>query len=267
VTTRVRLLPGLLADLAEESASLDALVSRLPDAGWGTLTPAAGWTIAHQIGHLAWTDDQALLAVRAPDEFTGTLRKAAAQLGVAVEAGAQEGAATAPRDLLARWRQGRADLARELGELPEDERIPWYGPPMSAPSLATARLMETWAHGLDVADALGLARVTTPRIRQVAHLGVRTRDYSFAVHGIAPPREEFRVELTGPGGEVWVWGPEDAADRVTGPAVDFALLVTQRIHRGDTGLVADGDGARRWLEIAQAFAGPPGPGRGPQQPA
>ena len=264
MTTRVRLLPGLLADLAEESATVDALVSDLSDAGWATPTPAEGWTIAHQIGHLAWTDDQALLAVRAPDEFTGTLRKAAAQLGAAVEAGAQEGAATAPRDLLARWRQGRADLVRELEELPEDERIPWYGPPLSAPSLVTARLMETWAHGLDVADALGRPRVTTPRIRQVAHLGVRTRDYSFAVHGIAPPREEYRVELAGPGGEVWVWGPEDAADRVTGTAVDFALLVTQRIHRDDTDLLTQGDGARRWLQIAQAFAGPPGAGRDPR---
>ena len=263
MTTRLRLLPGLLADLAEESAALDDLVSGLPDSGWATPTPAEGWTVAHQIGHLAWTDDQALLAVRAPAEFTGTLRKAAAQLGAAVEAGAQEGAAAAPGDLLARWRQGRADLARELEELPEDERIPWYGPPMSAPSLVTARLMETWAHGLDVADALGRPRVTTPRIRQVAHLGVRTRDYSFAVHGLAPPREEYRVELAGPGGEVWVWGPEDAADRVTGSAVDFALLVTQRIHRDDTDLVTQGEGARYWLEIAQAFAGPPGTGRDP----
>ena len=92
---------------------------------------------------------------------------------------------------------------------------------------------------------------------------MRTRDYSFAVHGLAPPREEYRVELAGPGGEVWVWGPEDAADRVTGSAVDFALLVTQRIHRDDTDLVTQGEGARYWLEIAQAFAGPPGTGRDP----
>jgi uncharacterized protein (TIGR03084 family) len=261
VTTRVRLLPGLLAELAEESAALDGLVADLPDAAWSTPTPAAGWTVAHQISHLAWTDDQALLAVRAPDDFTGTLRKAAAQMGAAVEAGAREGAATPPAALLARWRQGRADLARELEELPEDERIPWYGPPMSAASLVTARLMETWAHGLDVADALGRPRVATHRIRQVAHLGVRTRDYSFAVHGMAPPREEYRVELTGPDGEVWAWGPDDASDRVTGPAVDFALLVTQRIHRGDTALVTEGAGADRWLQIAQAFAGPPGAGR------
>jgi uncharacterized protein (TIGR03084 family) len=261
VTTSVGLLPGLLADLSDESASLDALVADLPPEGWATPTPAEGWTVAHQIAHLAWTDDQALLSVRSPDEFGGALRKAAAQTGDAVDAAARAGALAAPADLLRRWRQGRADLVRELEELPDGERLPWYGPPMSAASLVTARLMETWAHGQDVADALGATRPVTPRIRHVAHLGVRTRDYSFAVHGMAPPRVEYRVELTGPGGEVWTWGPEDSAERLTGPADDFARLVTQRIHRNDTALVAEGDGVARWLEIAQAFAGPPGEGR------
>jgi uncharacterized protein (TIGR03084 family) len=260
VTTSVGLLAALLADLAEESATLDARVSRLTPGEWRTPTPAEGWTVAHQISHLAWTDDQALLAIRAPAEFTSTLRKAAA-LGVAVEAGAQAGAQADPADLLERWRRGRSDVLRELDELPEGERIPWYGPPMSASSLVTARLMETWAHGLDVADALGLPRSITSRIRHVAHLGVRTRDYSFAVHGLAPPRQEYRVELTGPAGELWTWGPDEATERLTGDALDFALLVTQRIHRDDTGLVADGEGVRHWLEIAQAFAGPPGQGR------
>jgi uncharacterized protein (TIGR03084 family) len=261
VTTSVGLLPGLLADLSDESAALDVLVADLPAEGWATPTPAEGWTVAHQIAHLAWTDDQALLSVRSPDEFGSALRKAAAQNGDVVDAGARTGAQVPPADLLRRWRQGRADLLREIEELPEGERIPWYGPPMSASSLVTARLMETWAHGQDVADALGVARPVTARFRHVAHLGVRTRDYSFAVHGMAPPRGEYRLELTGPEGELWTWGPEDSADRLTGPAVDFALLVTQRIHRDDTALVAEGDGVRRWLGIAQAFAGPPGEGR------
>jgi uncharacterized protein (TIGR03084 family) len=263
VTTGVGLLPGLLADLADESASLDLLVADLDPAGWTTPTPAEGWTVAHQIAHLAWTDDQALLAVRSPDEFGSTLRKAAAQAGDATEAGAQAGARLPPAVLLERWRSGRADLLREVEELPDGERIPWYGPPMSASSLLTARLMETWAHGLDVADALGVHPQPTGRIRHVAHLGIRTRDYSFAVHGLAPPRTEFRVELGGPAGEQWAWGPDESADRLTGDAVEFALLVTQRINRRDTALRAEGADVARWLEIAQAFAGPPGQGRPP----
>jgi uncharacterized protein (TIGR03084 family) len=261
VTTSVGLLPALLADLADESASLDRLVADLSPAGWATPTPAPGWTVAHQIAHLAWTDEQALLAVRSPDEFGSAVRKIAAQSEDPTEAGAQAGAQLPAAELLARWRRGRADLLHEVEQLPEGERIPWYGPPMSASSLLTARLMETWAHGLDVADALGVPRRPTARVRHVVHLGIRTRDYSFAVHGLAPPRGEFRVELLGPSGESWTWGPEDANDRLSGDAVEFALLVTQRINLRDTSLQAEGEDVRRWLEIAQAFAGPPGQGR------
>ncbi len=263
MTTGVGLLPGLLTDLAAESAALDSVVAGLDPSGWATPTPAAGWTIAHQVAHLAWTDDQALLAVRTPDAFAAAQRSGGT--GDAVEAGAQEGAQVPPDRLLERWRRGRADLLEEVGQLREGERVPWYGPPMSPSSLVTARLMETWAHGLDVGDALGAPRRPTARVRHVAHLGIRTRDYAFAVHGQAPPREEFRVELTGPSGEQWTWGPDDARSRLSGDAVEFALVVTQRINRRDTGLVATGEDVVRWLDIAQAFAGPPGPGRPPQR--
>ena len=121
--------------------------------------------------------------------------------------------------------------------------------------------METWAHGHDIADALGVRREPTARIRHVAHIGVRTRDFAYLVRELAPPAEPFRVELTGPDGEVWTWGPADAAQRVTGPALDFCLLATQRVNRADTALVATGADADAWLDIAQAFAGPPGDGR------
>jgi uncharacterized protein (TIGR03084 family) len=93
---------------------------------------------------------------------------------------------------------------------------------------------------------------------------VRARDFAFAVHGLPAPADAFRVELVGPGGDLWTYGPEDAAQRVTGPALDFCLLVTQRAHRADLGLRADGPDADRWLDIAQAFAGPPGSGRPPK---
>jgi uncharacterized protein (TIGR03084 family) len=259
VTTGVGLLPGLLADLADESAAVDDLVTALDPAGWRTPTPADGWTVAHQIAHLAWTDDQALLALRSPEAFAADLRRAGGH--DSVDEGARTGARLPPAELLERWRQGRSDLLQEVEQVREGDRIPWFGPPMSASSLVTARLMETWAHGLDVADALGVAPRPTGRVRHVAHLGIRTRDYAFAVHGQAPPRKEFRVELTGPSGELWTWGPEDANDRLSGDAVEFALVVTQRINRQDTRLLATGQDMVRWLDIAQAFAGPPGRGR------
>jgi uncharacterized protein (TIGR03084 family) len=124
--------------------------------------------------------------------------------------------------------------------------------------------METWAHGQDVADAVGVVRPPTDRLRHVVRIGVRARDFAFGVHGLTPPSEEFRVELRAPSGELWTYGPEAAPQRVTGPALDFCLLVTQRAHRTDLAVEAVGPDADRWLDIAQAFAGPPGAGRPPK---
>lgn len=253
-------LKPVLADLQAESDDLDALVSDLPDSAWTTDTPATGWTIAHQIAHLTWTDRAARLAVTDPDGFQAELRAAMTNLDGYVDDAAAQGAAIAPRELLVRWRDGRADLAEALLGVAEGTRIAWFGPPMSATSMATARLMETWAHGQDVADALGITRLPTPRLRHVAHIGVRTRDFAYLVRDRTPPAEPFRVELSAPDGSIWIWG-ERAAQSVTGPALDFCLLVTQRRHRDDLALVAEGADADEWLDIAQAFAGPPGEGR------
>ncbi|MHA4815124.1 TIGR03084 family metal-binding protein [Streptomyces aculeolatus] len=254
---------SLLDDLRDEGAALDALVAGLPPGRWALDTPADGWTVAHQIAHLAWTDRAALAAAVDPDEFQRMLAHAQEAPYGFVDDGAASGAALAPEVLLGRWREGREELRRVLLAQPAGARMPWFGPAMSVGGVASGRLMETWAHGQDVADALGVRREPTARLRHVARIGVRTRDFAYAVNRLAPPAAEFRVELTAPGGggEVWAYGPEDAAERVTGPALDFCLLATQRVHRADTALVAEGAEAERWLGIAQAFAGPPGGGR------
>ncbi|MEV0152574.1 TIGR03084 family metal-binding protein [Micromonospora sp. NPDC050686] len=249
-------LTTLLADLAAESEQLDALVSPLPPPEWKRPTPAPGWTIAHQIAHLAWTDHVAHLAATDADAFYASVTSAPDPARL-VDHGAESFLAP-PAELLARWRDGRAALAAALACAPPGEKLPWYGTRMSPASLATARLMETWAHGEDVADALGVRRTPTDRLRHVAHLGFRTLGHSFAAHGRAVPAAPVRVELAAPDGGTWTFGPADAADRVTGPALDFCLLVTQRRHRADLALVATGPVADEWLDVAQAFAGPPG---------
>ena len=255
----------VLDDLRSESEEVDRLVRELSDEEWAAPTPAPGWTIAHQIAHLAWTDRAALLAATDAEAFAAETEKALAAPDAFVDQGAEDGAALPPAELLARWREGRERLQEALRAAPPGSRFPWYGPPMSAVSMGTARLMETWAHGQDVADALGVVRRPTARLRHVAWIGLRARDYAYLVRGITPPAEPFRVELTGPDSEHWAYGPEDAAQRITGPALDFCLLVTQRVHRADTALVAHGPDAEQWLDIAQAFAGPAGPGRSPKE--
>src|SRR5258705_3342662 len=150
-------LAGMLADLAAESADADRLVADLPAADWGRMTPAAGWTVAHQIAHLAWTDQAALLAVNDPVAFNGLLEQAVSDPKSFVDRGTEAFlAGVEPGELLDRWRNGRAELAAALAEVPADQRILWYGTAMSSASMVTARIMETWAHGLDVAQALGI---------------------------------------------------------------------------------------------------------------
>jgi uncharacterized protein (TIGR03084 family) len=255
-------LAELLPDLAAESADLDARVAPLSEADWARPTPATGWTIGHQIAHLAWTDDVARLAATDPDAFAARLLDAAEDPAGFVDRAAARSLAPPP-ELIARWRAARAALAAALAAAPPGARLPWFGTTMSPASMATARIMETWAHGQDVADALGTARAPTARLRHVAYLGVRTLGHGFLAHGRRPPDAPVRVELTGPSGEPWAYGPIDAADRLVGPALDFCLLVTQRRHRADLSLVATGPVANEWLDVAQAFAGPPGVGREP----
>jgi uncharacterized protein (TIGR03084 family) len=253
---------ALAADLAAESAVTRELVAGLDEPGWRTPTPAAGWNIADQIGHLAYFDEVAVRSAVHPDEFRAELAAAPESVNpdtIAARYRDRTGAQT-----LAWFDEARAELLQTFKSLDPRQRLPWFGPPMSAASSLTARIMETWAHTQDIADALGVTREPTGRLRHVAHIGVGARAYSYAARGQAPPEVPVRVELAAPDGTLWTWGPADAQDRVTGPALDFCLLVTQRRHRDDLDLTIEGPAAQEWMAIAQAFAGPPGPGRAPR---
>lgn len=251
-------LDEVLADLEAESAQLDGWVSPLDADGWRTITTPEGWTVAHQIGHLHWTDAASHMAITDPDEFGRGMKVAAANPTGFVDEGAEEMSKVPPAELLAQWREGRAALQAALRAVPDGEKIPWYGPPMSPTSMATARIMETWAHSHDVAESLGIEVPKTSRAKHVAHIGVRARGFAHVVHGERAPDVDVRVELTGPGGDLWTWGAEDAPERVTGSGYDFALLVSRRRHLDDVDVRAEGDHAAHWLSIAQAFAGLPG---------
>jgi uncharacterized protein (TIGR03084 family) len=254
---------SLADDLAAETAVLTGLVAGLTESGWRTPTPAAGWTIADQVSHLAFFDDAAITSATDPQGFEADLGQTVATGQLTPDDVAERYRSLSGEQVLAWLGSSRRHLIEVFAGLDPAARLPWFGLPMSAASALTARLMETWAHGQDVADALHAGREATARLRHVAHIGVRALPFSFATNGLDQPAEQVRVELDAPGGESWTWGPPEAANRVSGPALDFCLLVTQRRHRDDTTLAARGPVADQWLDIAQAFAGPPGPGRRP----
>src|SRR5689334_22421920 len=97
-------LPALLDDLDAEAADLDRRVADLPTADWARPTPAAGWTIAHQIAHLAWTDSVATLAATDPDRFVAELAVAAADDPNGLVHRMAESSLAPPAELLHRWR-------------------------------------------------------------------------------------------------------------------------------------------------------------------
>jgi uncharacterized protein (TIGR03084 family) len=254
-------LTALLADLADETASLRTLIDPLPDDEWARPTSAPGWSIADTVGHLAYFDDDAVRAATDPDAFRATRPAAVDPNAIDPDAIAARYRDRSAGDVRAWFGAARARLLEVFAGLDPSARIPWYGPDMSVASAVTARLMETWAHGEDIADGLGVTRDPTVRLRHVAHLGVGARAFSFVAHGRPVPASPVRVELDD---GAFVWGPADAPDRVTGSLTDFAYLVTQRRHRKDTGLVITGAAADEWMSIAQAFAGAPGTGRDPR---
>jgi uncharacterized protein (TIGR03084 family) len=248
---------GLLADLRHESDRLAEHLDGLADGQWGLATPAQGWSIHDQVSHLAFFDDAARLSLTQPQEFRGLAERLIADGMDFPDRIAVPHQFLTPDALLAWFTAARRDLlAGFTGERPR-RRLPWFGPDMSVATSATARLMETWAHGHDIYDALGVAHPPCPGLRSIAHLGVTTFRFSHTLHGLEVPDEPVRVELHSPDGQSWVWGPADAANRVTGPALDFVLTTTQRRHWTQTALVATGRVASRWLDIAQAFAGAP----------
>ena len=255
---------ALAADLAAESAVTRALVAGLDEAGWRTPTPASGWDIADQISHLAYFDEVTVQSAVDPGQFKAELAAAEADGGINPDTIAARFRDRTGAQLLAWFDTARAQLMDTFSRLDPATRLPWFGPAMSAASSLTARIMETWAHTQDIADALGVSREPTPRLRHVAHIGVGARAFSYAVRGKTPPPDPIRVELIGPDGALWTWGPPEAENRVTGPALDFCLLVTQRRHRDDLALDIEGPAAAEWMAIAQAFAGAAGTGRSPR---
>lgn len=240
--------------LKRESEALDAVVGSLSETDWRRPTPAVGWTVAHQIGHLHWADTVAEMAVTGSPEFRKVLDEASDSL---TDDTAAEHAARPQQELLSDWRRQRGRLHEALADADPQKKIPWFGPPMRLLSMVTARIMETWAHGLDIHDGLSREKVPSESLEAVARIGYRTRGFSYANRRLVPPDDDVRVVLTMPDGTQLEYGDPEAKQSVTGTADAFCRVVTQRRHPSEVEISAEGQHALEWLSIAQAFAGPP----------
>jgi uncharacterized protein (TIGR03084 family) len=255
----------VFTDLVAEGDDIDRLVADADPGKWAAQTPSPGWTVGHQVAHLAFIAHLARLAASDTAGFQVLAAQAQANFQGAVDRALAEYLADPPAAVLERWREERAGAAKELAATAPDKVVPWLVNPLPPSILAAAGIMELFGHGQDIADALGVRREYTDRIGHLAWFATRTRDFGYLARGLQPPTAEFRYELTAPSGVRWEFGPADAEERVSGSAADFCLLVTRRRHRDDLDLTAVGTEADRWLDIAQAYRGPAGAGRTPGQ--
>jgi uncharacterized protein (TIGR03084 family) len=242
----------LVDDLAAEQGALWDVLAAIDDDAWTAPTPAEGWDVRDSVSHLADVDEIARDTVLdGPRSFPRELETKGPE-GFNQQ-GLDRGRAMSGSNVLAWWREAAAGLHDALLGPPPDTRVPW-GIGMSVTSLTTARLMETWAHGLDVLAALGVDAVDTDRLRHVAWIGVRALPYAFSVADQPMPEGDLRVELELPSGGRWVAGPEDAPNRITGPAGQFCRVFVQRITRAEaTALTAEGPLADAALDVARAY--------------
>lgn len=262
----------ILSDLVAEQQHLDQFLQTLRDRQWPTPTPAEGWTIQDTVSHLAYTES---FAAEVLDQGRARLEeeiKGVSSLDEWTERGVEQGRGRRHQEIIEWWRFGRADVVEALSRMVATDRVPWLHGDMSAKTFATTRLMETWAHGLDIKAAM-LDRMTpleqppddvdpeewedpladTARLRHIAHLGQQTLPFAFRQAGETYPEAGIRVEVMGPLYAAWRFGPEDTDQVIKGMAGDWCRLVVQRVDLDDTGLKAVGEDAEKALSVARAY--------------
>jgi uncharacterized protein (TIGR03084 family) len=258
-------LQDVVSALVADGDEVDALVADLSPEQWALPTPAEGWTIAHQIAHLAATFKLAGLAAAKPEVFNAIVSQLSDDFDANVRGAMAPYLAESPAVLLGRWREERAFAEQALASVPADQVVPWLVRPLPPAVLGCAGMMELFGHGQDIADALGVSRRRTDRLAYLVGFAVRVWDFGYLARGLPVPDADIRFEITSPSGRPLTFGPSSADNVVSGPAEDFCLLVTRRRHRADLALRATGPVANGWLDIAQAYRGPAGPGRQPGQ--
>ncbi|SJZ54038.1 TIGR03084 family protein [Enhydrobacter aerosaccus] len=250
-----------VSDLAAEADEFDRLLARLQPGDWARPTQFKHWTVNDIVQHLHWGDRLALASATDESAFAALMAdiqaRRATGLSRVEETRLRLGDLTGAA-LRERWRTTLRKLCDALAAKPADARLKWAGPDMGVRMFTTARQMEVWSHAQAIYDLLGLDRPPpSPRLKNIAEIGVRTFGWSFRVHGRPVPETVPQVRLDGPNGESWNWNEATMTDRIAGDAVAFCQVVTQTRNIADTTLTVEGAVAKEWMSIAQCFAGPP----------
>jgi len=246
-------------DFRDESDALYRLLEPLKDEDFDRVTQFKNWTINNVLGHLHFWNAAADLTLKDSAAFDELLQQVAAHV-VNNDIHRFESIwlkGLKNRELLNEWHTLYLTVSDRYAAADPKKRVKWGGPDMSVRSKITARLMETWAHGQEIYDLLGVKRIDTDRIKNIAMLGVNTFGWSFVCRGMEPPGNPPYVNLTAPSGDRWEWNEPSEENRIEGLSTEFCQVVTQVRNIADTDLELKGDVSVQWMSIAQCFAGPP----------
>jgi uncharacterized protein (TIGR03084 family) len=241
---------AIFDDLAAEQDQLDGILAGLDEAQWATPSAAAGWSVADVVLHLAQGDESVVAS------SAGQNLRVGPGSGTSVDEIMNQlvqAERTAPAKIYRRWQQSRAAALAALQAADPKQPLAWVETPMKPATLATTRLAEAWAHGLDITGPLGIAFPDTARLRNVAWLAHRTLPYALSLNGGGP--YDVFCELTAPDGTAtWRFGPEAAGSSITGPAGAFCRVAAQRLAPEESGLVVQGPHGAAALRVLRTYA-------------
>ena len=247
-------------DLLHEVEALSRLLTTLEPDDWNRPTAFLDWTPWDVVAHLHQTDLVALAALRGEEAFAAerdAFNQNAKRGGTQQQMARDRFGEISPMELIDRWQETCREMAEQLGASDPERRLPWFGPDMGVRMFTTARYMETWAHGQEVFDLVGVRREYDDRIKNIVAIGLRTFGWTFVNRGEDVPEPRPFLRLEAPSGEIWTYGDESNDECVKGSATDFCHVVTQGRNITDTHLEVKGPIATRWMSIAQCFAGAP----------
>lgn len=240
----------VIDDLAAEQDRLADLLGGLDDEQWSSPSGAAGWSIADVVLHLAQTEEAAVSSI----SYAGTpqmWRRGSESVDDAAEAAVRSQRMSGGA-VFERWQAARRASVGALRAADPHVRVPWVASTLTPTTLATTRLAEHWAHGLDITDPLGLPFPDSYRLRHIAWLGHRTLPYACQVEGIEA--HDVYCELIAPSGDTWRFGPESAESRISGPAGEFCRVGARRLTPDQTSLAAIGPHAADALRVLRNYA-------------
>ena len=250
-------LANIIADLRAEGEQLYTFLTTLDDADWSRATTFKSWTVNDVVEHLHLSDFLAVTSHKGADQFAGVMKQMRDPNLKAGEFSKQMTNDTSGIELLNRWKSLFDEMCDRFAATEPSRRLTWVGPDMGISMFATARFMETWSHSWAIYDLMGVSKISTDSIKNIATIGIKTYGWTFVNRKEIPPEPKPYVKLTAPSGEVWSWNEPQIDNVIEGDAAEFCQVVTQVRNIADVHLLVAGGPAKQWMDIAQCFAGPP----------